>query len=106
MPIEAVTIVPGHGLPCGTELIATTIAYLEFVLRTAQQGIEAGLSPLETALTCNLGEYGEWLDRERIVGNLHRAYHDLDPATPPVDIGVAFADMIAYNNGRPLTCYA
>ena len=46
-----------------------------------------------------------WLDAERIVGNLHRAYAELD-GRPDVDILAAFGDMIAFNGGRPLRCLA
>ena len=54
----------------------------------------------------DLGECAGWLDVERIVGNLHRAYVDLDPTSGPVDIVAALTDMVAYNGGRPLTCHA
>ena len=105
-PIPATVIVPGHGAPCDRELIGTVVGYLEFVLATARQGRAAGLSPLELALETDLGEYAGWLDRERIVGNLHRAYSDLDPAHPRVDLAGALRDMVAYNGGVPLSCYA
>ena len=49
------------------------------MLDLARQGLAAGLSPLEAARQTDLGEYAGWLDSERIVGNLHRAYCDLDP---------------------------
>jgi cyclase len=105
-PVPATIIVPGHGAPCGRELIGTVVGYLEFVLATARQGLAAGLSPLELARDTDLGEYAGWLDRERIVGNLHRAYSDLDPAHPRVDLAGALRDMVAYNGGVPLSCYA
>ena len=105
-PVPATVIVPGHGAPCGRELIGTVVGYLEFVLATARQGLAAGLSPLELARGTDLGEYAGWLDRERIVGNLHRAYSDLDPAHPRVDLAGALRDMVAYNGGVPLSCYA
>jgi cyclase len=105
-PVPATIIVPGHGAPCGRELIGTVVGYLEFVLATARQGLAAGLSPLELARSTDLGEYAGWLDRERIVGNLHRAYSDLDPAHPRVDLAGALRDMVAYNGGVPLSCYA
>jgi cyclase len=105
-PIPARTIVPGHGSPCDRGLIATVVSYLRFVLDTARQGLTAGLSPLAAAREADLGEYAGWLDRERIVGNLHRAYCDLDPERPPVDLIRALTDMVAYNGGRPLSCYA
>ncbi len=105
-PIPARTIVPGHGPPCDHELIGTIVGYLEFVLETAQEGRAAGLTPLQAAREADLGPYAEWLDNERIVGNLHRAYADLDPAAPEFDILAALTDMVEYNGGKPLSCYA
>jgi hypothetical protein len=45
---------------------------------------------------------------ERIVGNLHRALAELDgaPQGAPIDVAAALTDMVAYNGGQPLTCYA
>jgi cyclase len=104
-PIPARVIVPGHGAPCDHGLIGAVVGYLEFVLATAEKGIGAGLSPLELARQTDLGEYGGWLDRERIVGNLHRAYADLG-ARDGVDLLAALKDMVTFNGGRPLSCYA
>jgi cyclase len=104
-PIPARTIVPGHGAPCDRQLIGTIAGYLEFVLATAEKGIAAGLSPLDLARQTDLGGYAGWLDRERIVGNLHRAYADLGAAAD-VDVIAALTDMVRYNNGQPLSCYA
>ena len=104
--VPARTIVPGHGAPCDQRLIGVTVGYLEFVLGTAAKGIEAGLSPLELARQADLGEYAAWLDSERIVGNLHRAYADLGAAGPDVDVIAALRDMVDYNGGEPLACYA
>jgi hypothetical protein len=52
--------------------------------------------------------YADLLDAERIVGNLHRAYAELDGAArgTPIDVAAALTDMVAYNGGQPLTCYA
>jgi cyclase len=104
--VPARTIVPGHGAPCDASLITTTIGYLEFVLATATAALAAGLTPLEAASNTDLGEYSEWLDSERIVGNLHRAYRDLDPSYDAIDVYGALADMVAFNGGKPLACYA
>src|SRR6201996_7975714 len=104
-PIPARVIVPGHGAPCDHALITTVVGYLQFVLATAQKGIEAGLSPLDLARETGLGEYDGWLDRERIVGNLHRAYADLG-ARDGVDLLAALKDMVTFNGGQPLSCYA
>jgi cyclase len=104
-PIPARVIVPGHGAPCDHQLIGTIVGYLEFVLATAAKGIGAGVPPLELARQTRLGEYADWLDSERIVGNLHRAYADLG-AADDVDVAAALTDMVAYNNGQPLSCFA
>ena len=104
-PIPARVIVPGHGAPCDHGLISTVVGYLGFVLVTAQKGVDAGLSPLDLARETDLGEYDGWLDRERIVGNLHRAYADLG-AVDTVDLRAALADMVTFNGGKPLSCYA
>jgi cyclase len=107
-PLAAATIVPGHGEPAGPELIDDVLGYLRFVQDVARRGKEAGLTPLQTGLETDLGPYEDWLDAERIVGNLHRAYAELDGAEPgaPIDIPGAIGDMVTYNGGQPLSCYA
>jgi cyclase len=106
--LGAETIVPGHGPVCGPEVIDTVRGYLRFVQQTARAGQAAGLSPLELARATDLGEYAALLDPERIVGNLHRAYLELDGGERGalLDLPAAIGDMLAYNGGRPLTCHA
>jgi cyclase len=108
-PLGARTIVPGHG-PVFEEQgpIDATLDYLRFVQQVAARGREAALSPLQAAQEADLGRFAGWADRERIVGNLHRAYAELGGAPPgaTIDILAALADMVAYNGGRPLTCLA
>ena len=107
-PLGARTLVPGHGPVCGPEAIDDVLAYLRFVQQTARAGMAAGLTPLEAARAADLGEFKNLLDAERIVGNLHRAYLELSGAErgTPVDVTQALNDMVAYNNGQPLTCHA
>ena len=104
----ATTIVPGHGPVCGPDRLDTVEGYLRFVQRIAAEAKAAGLSPLDAARQTDLGEYAELHDRERLVGNLHRAYLELDGRPPgePIDVVSAFVDMIAYNGGQPLRCLA
>ncbi len=99
------TVVPGHGPVCGPDALDAATAYLDFVLDLARAGRSAGLTPLELAQETDLGEFAELIDHERIVGNLHRAYADLDGRTE-VDLAGALEDMVTYNGGRPLTCLA
>ena len=110
--LGAETIVPGHGPVCGPEVIDTVTSYLRFVQKAAAQGMAAGLTPLEVAREIDLGDFGELLDSERIVGNLHRAYADLHARRSgtalgaPIDAVAAMADMVTYNGGKPLHCRA
>ncbi|MFB4284510.1 MULTISPECIES: MBL fold metallo-hydrolase [unclassified Nonomuraea] len=106
--LGAETIVPGHGEVCGPEAYEPVEGYLRFVQETARRGKEAGLTPLETARETDLGEWAGLLDAERIVGNLHRAYAELDgqPLGAPIDLVTAVLDMITYNDGKPLSCLA
>ncbi|SEH02768.1 cyclase [Nonomuraea solani] len=106
--LDAATVVPGHGEVCGPEEYDRVEGYLRFVRRTAERGHAAGLSPLDAARETDLGEWGGLLDSERIVGNLHRAYAELDGKPPgaPIDLVTAVLDMITYNGGEPLSCLA
>ncbi len=106
--LGAQTIVPGHGAVCGPDSIDAVAGYLRLVQDLAADAHAAGASPLEAARQADLGPYADLLDAERIVGNLHRAYAELDGGAPgePIDVVAAFADMVAYNGGRPLRCLA
>jgi cyclase len=107
-PLGAQTIVPGHGAVAGPELIDDVLGYLRFVQASARAGRDAGLTPLAAARELDLGQYADLLDPERIVGNLHRAYAELDdgPLSRPIDAVAVLSDMVAYNGGRPLGCLA
>jgi cyclase len=101
-------IVPGHGAVCGPATIDEVAGYLRFVQNAALKGSEAGLSPLEAARETNLGTYADLLDRERLVGNLHRAYSELrgEPRGVALPLPQAVADMVAYNDGQMPRCLA
>ncbi len=105
---DADVVVPGHGAPCTLDQVEPVAEYLRFVRRVAEEGRAAGLAPLDAARACDLGPFAELTDRERIVGNLHRAYAELDGAEPgaPIDVVTALVDMVAYNGGAPLRCLA
>jgi cyclase len=107
-PLGAETIVPGHGPVSGPQVIDDVLSYARFVQRTAAEAKAAGLTPLEAARETDLGEFAGLKDAERLAGNLHRAYAELDGAEPgaQIDVLAAIQDMIAFNGGKPLTCYA
>jgi cyclase len=104
----AETLIPGHGPICGPDAIGSVADYLRFVQETARRGKADGLSPLELARATDLGRFAELSDSERIVGNLYRAYAELDgaPIGEPIDTRAALRDMVAYNGGQPLRCLA
>jgi cyclase len=101
------TLVPGHGPVSDASVIGPVEDYLRFVQDTARRGKAAGLSPLELARQTDLGRFAALSDSERIVGNLHRAYAELDGAAPgaPIDTAAALRDMVIYHGG-PLRCLA
>jgi cyclase len=106
--LGAQTIVPGHGQVCGPEAFADQEDYLRCLLDVAKQGFEAGAGPLEVAREADLGRFSEWLDPERLVGNLHRAYSELrgEERGTPLALGVVMPEMIAYNGGQMPRCLA
>jgi cyclase len=78
------------------------------VLEVAARAQAAGVTPLAAARDTDLGRFAGWADPERIVGNLHRACAELagTPRGGAIDIVAALTDMVAYNDGLPLTCLA
>ncbi len=108
-PLDAQVIVPGHGpVFTGRRPIDDTLDYLRFITDLAARSHRAGLAPLEAARRADLGRFAAWPDAERLVGNLHRAYAELDgaPRGAAIDVPAALAEMVAYNGGVPLTCKA
>ncbi len=97
---------PGHGPLVTAAALAEVLAdherYYRFVLSVADDGRAAGLTPLEAAQDCDLGEFAGWADAERLVLNLHRAYADAEHRE--LEVAGAFADAIAWNGG-PLTTH-
>ncbi len=99
-------LVPGHGPLVTAANLADVLGqherYYRFVLRIAADGRRDGLGPLAAAQRTDLGELAHWLDAERLLLNLHRAYADADGV--PFDIVAAFGDALTWNGG-PLTTH-
>ena len=102
--LQPEVIVPGHGDIGGPELIDEVADYLRFVVEVAVSARARGLSPLQAARQLDLARFAGLLDPERIVGNLHRAYAELDGTE--VDPGTIFREMYEFNGKRPLECHA
>ncbi|MBW1602477.1 MBL fold metallo-hydrolase [Streptomyces sp. JJ66] len=100
-------VVAGHGPVAGPEVLDETERYLRHVLAIADDGLRAGLTPLEAARAAGPGPYAELPDAERLAANLHRAYAERS-GTPPggrIDVQAAFADLVALG-GRLPECHA
>lgn len=102
------TVICGHGPVTGPEVFDENASYLTWIQRLACQGIERGITPLRLAQEADLAMFDHLLDPERIVGNLHRAYADLEGglAGRPLNVVDVFGEMVAFNGGRLPTCLA
>jgi len=105
--LQPEVVVPGHGGVGGLELVTVVEDYLVWLQDVARESREAGLTPLEAAYETDMGPWADLLDSERLVGNLHRAYAELEggPLGEPIDLVEAFTDMVEFHGG-PLRCLA
>ncbi|MEB3755933.1 MAG: MBL fold metallo-hydrolase [Desulfurococcales archaeon] len=97
------TFIPGHGPITGKHGLVEMVEYLKLVVQAAKEGHKRGLTPLQAALETDLGKFDAWVDRERIVGNIYRAYLEIEGATPaePVrNLATIALDMLSYRNKR------
>jgi cyclase len=98
---DAIVLVPGHGPLVDSAAIAGVLdahdRYYRFVESVAADARRHGLSPLEAARQCDLGEFSAWADSERLVLNLHRAYADAEGSD--VDLLAAIVDAMQYHGG-------
>ncbi|WP_219105926.1 MBL fold metallo-hydrolase [Austwickia sp. TVS 96-490-7B] len=95
-------IIPGHGPVLRgvdeiTRCLADTRDYLQLVMQRALAGVRAKATPLQVAQDTDLGRFADWLDSERFVLNVHRAYTDL--AGRPFDLLAAFDDAMTLHGG-------
>ncbi|MFF8870345.1 MBL fold metallo-hydrolase [Streptomyces massasporeus] len=96
-------VVPGHGPTGGPEVLDATEAYLRWLRRLAEDGRREGRNVLETAKHADLGPFAALVDAERLVGNLHRAFAELDGLAPGerIDVGASLREMAEFNGGLP-----
>ncbi|MEM2672306.1 MAG: MBL fold metallo-hydrolase, partial [Candidatus Hadarchaeales archaeon] len=76
--LQARVYVPGHGpLSWGGKALEEAREYLEMIWREAERGLKEGKSVEEVIRGLELGKYASWRERERLLGNLERAYREL-----------------------------
>jgi cyclase len=105
--LGASVVVPGHGPVGGPELLDATEAYVHWLQDLARDGLRRGVGPLQAARDADLGAFAGLLDSERLVGNLHRAYAELEGLAPGarIDVAASFKEMVAFHGALP-TCHA
>jgi glyoxylase-like metal-dependent hydrolase (beta-lactamase superfamily II) len=69
-------VVPGHGPVTDRSGARAVREYLSYVRDEARQRFDAGLTVEQAARDIALGEYGNWLDRERIAANVDTLYRE------------------------------
>lgn len=99
--LDAEVYVPGHGGVVGKEGLEAAIGYLEFVWEEAKKRHERGIGWYEAAMDIDLGEYSKWNESERIVGNVARAYAEIEGREMEfAEIVEAARKMLEYGGGR------
>jgi len=94
-------VVPGHGPVIDAADLDRVLdehdRYYRLIAEAATDGRSRGLTPLEAAQRCDLGDFTHWPDAERLVLNLHRAYADQDGSE--ADLIAAMTDATRWNGG-------
>jgi cyclase len=100
---DPLVIVPGHGPVADASVIDEAERYLTWLAQLAADAHGRGLSPLDAARNADLGPFAGLHNTERLAGNMHRAYAELDGAAPgaALDLGAAIADIADYGGGMP-----
>lgn len=81
------TLVPGHGPVCGKEGALEMRDYLVYARAESRRHFDVGLSVEEAAERIDLSPYASWIEPERIVFQVDRAYREFrgEPFDAPVD---------------------
>ncbi len=91
--LDVDTIVPGHGPVTDKAGVRRVREYLEFIGREATARHQAGMSAEEAARDISLGEFGRWLDAERVAVNVDSIYRELDHPAQGTDVVTLFSMM-------------
>jgi glyoxylase-like metal-dependent hydrolase (beta-lactamase superfamily II) len=99
--LNADVFVPGHGeVSYDRKSLYEARDYLIFVRDEARKLLRQGIEdPVRASYEINLGKYESWKNKERIVGNLARAYSELrgePPASRLKDLDRIILEMIKF----------
>lgn len=105
---DPLVIVAGHGKVTDVSELDAAETYLMWLTELAAETHSRGLSPLEAAMSADLGAFAHLHNPERLAANLHRAYAELDGAEPgaALNLGAAIVDIVTYGGGAMPECLA
>ncbi|MCH4815187.1 MAG: MBL fold metallo-hydrolase [Saccharolobus sp.] len=102
--LNAEVYVPGHGeVSYDRKTLYESRDYLIFVRDEARKLMKSIDDPIRAAYEVNLGKYEEWISKERIIGNLARAYSELKgnpPASKLENIDKILVEMVKYREKK------
>ncbi|SNT39747.1 MBL fold metallo-hydrolase [Rhodococcoides kyotonense] len=101
-------VVCGHGPVRGVDVLEENVAYLRYIQFLAEEAVRGTLSPLAVVELHGLGQFGYLAESERVVANVHRGIVELNGAErgAHLDSAPIMREMVLFNGGRPLSCYA
>jgi glyoxylase-like metal-dependent hydrolase (beta-lactamase superfamily II) len=68
--------IPGHGPVAGKESLYRARDYFVYIRDEAYERFKDGIDPYTAAKSIDLGEYSSWNEKERVIGNVVRAYSE------------------------------
>jgi len=74
--LDVDTVVPGHGPITDKSGVREQKRYFEYIRDEARKRYAAGVGWEEAAREMSLGEFAQWSDAERIVGNVFALYRE------------------------------
>ncbi|BDB98397.1 MBL fold metallo-hydrolase [Saccharolobus caldissimus] len=101
--LNADVFIPGHGeVSYDRKALYEARDYLIFVKEEARKYMKQGIDdPIKASYDINLGKYDSWKNKERIIGNLARAFSELKgepPASKLKDMDKIILEMIKYKS--------
>lgn len=68
--------IPGHGPVARKEALYRARDYFVYIRDKAYELFKKGIDPYTAAKSIELGEYADWNEKERVIGNVARAYSE------------------------------
>jgi len=95
LSLDAESIVPGHGPLTDPAGVRRVQEYLRFLDREARRRFDEGMPVEQAVFDISLGDFGNWLDAERVAVNVHSLYREYAGDPTPPDVVALFGLMAA-----------